>query len=484
MFEKLRARLASVSHRLRRTERRELGEFQSWIENTGNLLHISVILFVPLLIGFVTWLSGATAIVSFLVYPPLASGTYTLFADPEGKYSHPSRFVGGITTGALCGWLALAVTSRFVYLTPPGEATLHAGSAALSVFLTGVTTWAFDFEEPTAFSTALLVLISGSQQILYVANVAISSIIIAVVYMGWHRFFYTKRARYIYQSTKNSDHVLVPLQADPDPSTAVFGAKVAAAHDAGKVVLMRIVSDEEVEATEEAMRSKQFVASDDEDLLTSLADKHIEQQTLEELDSIKGEIDQVVDVACEVVVAVEGRSRAQTILSAAQEATCDLVVHPYETENGTLTQSIHTLFRDEINVIVYRPADSNTDWSRVLTLVRTPGDIAHMILDFGQRIVPSVGSVTVCNCTSDATSLRSAEEMLRNLVETFDYPFEIHVAHSTVEAFLGLHSQRYDLAIIGASSTRSPASRFLSPPTFERIEECDCDLAIVHRGRP
>lgn len=484
MFEELRARLSSVSHRVRRIERRELGEFQSWIENTGNLLHLSVLFFVPLLIGTVTWLSGATAIISFLVYPPLASGTYTLFADPEGKYSYPLKFVGGITTGALCGWVALEFTTRFVYAVPTGEVGLHAGSAALSVFLTAIGTWTFDLEEPTAFSTALLVLISGSHQFLYVINVAISSIIIAIAYTGWHRYFYTQRARYIYQSTKNSDHVLVPLRADSDPSTAIFAAKVAAAHEAGKVVLLRTVSSKEMEATEDAVRSQQFVATDDEDVLSSLADEHIEQQTLEELDSVKQEINQVVDVPCEAVVAVEGRSRAQTILDAAREATCDLVVHPYATDDGRLTKTIRTLFNDEINVIVYRSTGSLREWTRILALVRKPGDIAHMILDFSQRIVPDIGSITVCNCTADAIPLRSAEEMLRNLVETFAQPFDIHVAHTSVEEFLDQHSRRYDLVVIGASSTRSPASRFLSPPTFERIEECDCDLAIVHRGRP
>jgi hypothetical protein len=35
---------------------------------------------------------------------------------------------------------------------------------------------------------------------------------------------------------------------------------------------------------------------------------------------------------------------------------------------------------------------------------------------------------------------------------------------------------------MGASTDRSRASRFVSPPTFERIQELDCDVAIVDRS--
>ncbi|MDY6779963.1 MAG: HPP family protein, partial [Halobacteria archaeon] len=70
-----------------------------------NLLHLSSVVFVPLLIALVTFVSNVSPFVSFLVYPPLASGTYTLFADPEGKYSSPVKFVGGMTVGAVSGWV-------------------------------------------------------------------------------------------------------------------------------------------------------------------------------------------------------------------------------------------------------------------------------------------------------------------------------------------------------------------------------------------
>jgi hypothetical protein len=51
-----------------------------------------------------------------------------------------------------------------------------------------------------------------------------------------------------------------------------------------------------------------------------------------------------------------------------------------------------------------------------------------------------------------------------------------------VEPFLEEAAGGYDLAIIGASRDRSVASRFVSPPTFERITDVDADVAILDRN--
>ena len=141
---------------IRRFVRRELAAFGRWIETTSNLIHLSVLLIVPLLIAFVTLLSNALAELSFLLFPPLASGTYTLFADPEGRYSDPVRFVGGLTLGSLSGWAAL-LAANLAYGAPTNAVGVHPEGAALSVLLTGVVTWVFAVEEASAFSTALLV---------------------------------------------------------------------------------------------------------------------------------------------------------------------------------------------------------------------------------------------------------------------------------------------------------------------------------------
>jgi hypothetical protein len=36
---------------------------------------------------------------------------------------------------------------------------------------------------------------------------------------------------------------------------------------------------------------------------------------------------------------------------------------------------------------------------------------------------------------------------------------------------------------VGSSGERSRASRFVSPPTFERLHDVECDVAVVDRGR-
>lgn len=184
MLNEMRNRYHSAQRRLRRLERRELRELRRWLEDTENLLHLSSLVTVPLLIGAVTLLSNVSPAVSFLVYPPLASGTYTLFADPGGRYSSPRKFVGGMTVGALSGWIALEVSARLWYAVPPEQFQVNAAAATLGIFLTGVVTWGFDLEEPTAFSSALLVLVTGSEELAYVGGIAVSSLLVAGVFVA------------------------------------------------------------------------------------------------------------------------------------------------------------------------------------------------------------------------------------------------------------------------------------------------------------
>lgn len=65
--------------RIRRFNGRELRDFRRWIEQTSNLLHLSVVLFAPLLVVVVTTLANTVESLSLLLFPPLAAGTYTLF---------------------------------------------------------------------------------------------------------------------------------------------------------------------------------------------------------------------------------------------------------------------------------------------------------------------------------------------------------------------------------------------------------------------
>ncbi|WP_115864587.1 universal stress protein [Halorussus litoreus] len=474
MLDDLRARYHAVLRRLRRIERREVREFRRWVEHTANLIHLSILLFVPLLIAAVTAISNSVELLPFVLFPPLASGTFTLFADPEGPYASPTTFVGGLTAGAVCGtaavWLGLLTGLR----NPLGSAVFVVSptEAALAVFLTGTVTWLLDFEEPAAFSTALLALIAPAFSdtttvrtffVQYVGSVFVASSLVAAAFHLWRREFYERRSQFLYESTNGDDHVLVPMRGDCASATATFGARLAAAHDAGKVVLLDVVEaasaeTEDGEATDESV-----------DRLESEADR----------------IETDVGVPCEVVVAGDGTDLSGTVLRTARETNCDLIVAPYEQTDGALSSFVHGLFRGDVDTIAFRSSpekEVRERWKRVLVPVRRPGDTAHQMIDFARRLTGESGSVSVCTCIDREAERRSAETTLANLVETFEGAFETRVSRSSIESFLDANDAHYDLTVVGASTDRSAASRFVSPPTFERLHELECDVAIVHRG--
>jgi nucleotide-binding universal stress UspA family protein len=80
---------------------------------------------------------------------------------------------------------------------------------------------------------------------------------------------------------------------------------------------------------------------------------------------------------------------------------------------------------------------------------------------------------------------RPAENRLANLVETVTEggTVETRVARTDVTEFIDENADGYDLVVLGSSGDRSAASRFVSPPTFERLRAVDCDVAVFDRGR-
>lgn len=475
MLERLkrtRARGRALARRFRRFEQREFKKFRRWIADTGNLLHVTVLLIVPLLIGFVTLLSNTFEQVSFLLFPPLAAGAYTLFSDPQGEYSSPWRFVAGLTAGGFSGWIALEVAARVIYHVPPGQFHIQAGGAALGVFLTGIVTWMFDLEEPAAFSTALLVLVTATSQLVYVVSIAISSTIVAGVFILWRRAFYEERARYLYQTKYGDDHVLVPMRGDDPETAAIFGARLAAAHDAGKVVLLDLVPNGDVREAE----LNALDDTNDDDIPASA------RNAAERLERRADRLGTQVDVPCEVIVMTSTENDGRTVLQAVRETNSDLIVVPYEERDGRLSPFIRTLFGSTTDVIVLRSTGERTRWRRILVPVRRSGDVAHAMLDFAQRLAGRFGHASVCHCISRERQRRSAERMLADLVETFGSSFETRVAKRRIERFLEENAASYDLTIIGSSTDRTTASRFISPPTFHRLHDLECDVAIVHRG--
>ena len=484
MLEEFLHRARALLARLRRAERRELREFRRWAETTDRLVHLSVLVFVPLLIGLVTLLSNAVPQLSFLLFPPLASGSYTLFANPRGKYADPTQFVAGLTIGAACGLGALWLSTAL--LTPPtGRFQVAAGAAVLATLATGLITWPFDIEEPSAYSTALLaLLVQPAQRLTFLGSIFLASSIVAVVFVVWRNRFYDRRATVLYESTTGDDHVLVPMRGEHAHATTMLGARLAAAHEAGKVVLLDIVADTDAAEAERAMLNSGAAAGSVEASGVETAEGVGDslRERVEQLESRAATVETRVGVPCQVVVATGEESAAATTLQAAESTNCDLVVAPYESEHGALTTYLRQLFRGQTDVLVHRSRTGRTRWGRVLVPVRRASDVAHHMVDFAVRLASGSGHVGVATCIDDNGDRRRAESMLADLVEPFAGSIETRVSGTDIQSFLANTGEEYDLVIIGASQDRSAASRFITPPTFERLDDIETDIAIVDRN--
>lgn len=442
--------------------------FGRWMENTNNLLHLSILLIIPVLIAVVTLISNSVSTLSFLLFPPLASGSYTLFSDPEGRYASPVKFVVALTVGALCGLVAVGFTG-WAY-GPTGTALVHPSAAALAIFLAGATTWALDVEAPSAFSTALLTLVTGNvNPEEYVVSIFFASVVIAIAFTIWREQFYERRAEYLYGTVRGDDHVLVPMRGETATQTAFFAARLAAAHSAGKVVLLDVLPAtpaDESDATPDTTADGELDADAD--------------ASVERLESCAHNLRTQLGVPVEIAVARGDPLTATT--EAAANTNSDLVVTPYEEDRGLLSDYIRGLFGGSYDTVAFRSTGETYRWRRVLVLVARPGDAAHAMIDFATRLAGKTGSVSVTTCISSEVERRPAESKLANLVETADGNIETRVARSEVTAFIASNAASYDLVVLGSSGDRSPASRFIAPPTFERIREIDCDVAVFDRG--
>jgi hypothetical protein len=488
----MREWLTALGRRVLAFERREVRAFRRWIETTSNLVHVTILVALPLLLGVVTAVSNRLDLLPYLLFPPLASGSYALFSDPEGRHASPRRFVGGLTAGALCGWLAL-LGATALGRVPTGAYQVDPLAVSVGLFMTGAVTWALDIEEASAFATALLVHVTGADQFAYVLSVAVSSAFVAGAFLAWREFVYEERAEYLYDSIKGDDHVLVPMLGERPQATAMLGARLAAAHDAGKVVLLDVVSDDEL-----AERERELLAADDygRDHLTTDATG---DEVLDDLiggavgergapaDAVAGLevqadwIETTVGVPCDVVVAVSRGSLARTVQQVADSANCDLIATPYEADGDGLATHVRNLFDGETDVLVHRSHEGRTEWDRTMVPVRRASDVAHSMIEFATRLAGTDGLVSVCHCIDSDGQRRPAEEMLADLVETFEGPLETRVSTLPIQRFVARNAPEYDLVILGASRDRSRASRLVAPPTFERLAEVETDVAIVDR---
>jgi len=484
----LDSRLGEIATRVLRVIRREWSDFRRWLEDTRNFIHFSLLLLVPLLIGIVTFLSATVQLLPFLLFPPLVSGAYSLFREPESRYASPRRFVGGMTLGAVCGWVALEISARYWYAVPPETFNLNPGAAAFGVLLTGVLTWALDLEEPQAFSTALLILVTGTNQLIYVVSVVLSASLVAGVFLVWRSEIYEKRADYLYQTTHADDQVLVPVRGETAETVAAFGARLAAAHEAGKLVLLGVVDetervDDTAVDTDGGTVVRRNVSTDDPEAVDNPAElPPPARETAERLEAAAADIRERFEIPCEVVIAAGESDDAQVAIRTARETNCDLVVTPYETAAGELSRFVRGLFDSTLDVVVLRADGSHSEWRRILLPIKHYGEVAHAMLDFAERLAGETSYISVCHCIDSERERRAAEGMVADLVETFDRAIETRVTTSPLEPFLSANADNYDLTIIGSSTDRSVVSRIIDSPTFEQLEHVDSDVAVVHRG--
>ena len=480
---RLRAGGAAWRYRLRRAERRQVAGMRRWLERTDNLLRVSALLFVPVLVAAVTALANVLPGFSFLLFPPLAAGTYSLFADPDAESANPVRFVVGVTGGAACGWLALRGETALLGVE---SATVTPASAAASILLVGVTTWLLDVEVPAAFSAALLVLAAPTPG-QYVLFTLTASTLVAVVFTGWRETIYESRANFLYGTVRADDHVLVPLRGSDPTTIALFGARLAEAHEAGKVVLLDVVADERVAAVERRLLAPTTVGTaDDRETVDRLdeIDPTVRETATAAVDRIESVAERVrTEAGVPVEVVVAAGDPASVVGEAADAANCDLIATAYETEYGTASPFVRAVFRTETDAVTLRSAAPREEWRDVLVLVARPGDTAHAMVDFAARLAGSTGTVSVASCVASEADHRRAEDKLSKLVDTVARPMETRVAVTDVFAFLDRNADGYDLVVMGASRDRSAASRLLSPPTFERVADVSCDVAVVDRGR-
>ncbi len=298
-------------------------------------LRVPVVIAVPLVIAGVTVLANASDVVPFLLFPPLAAGTYVLFRRPE--QASPGQFVVGITTGAASGWLAVLVIGG----TDPGLRVSPAGTA-LSLLLTAFVTIIIGVDEPMAFSTALLVLVTGATGAVYFLRVAVTSLLVAGLFVLYRDRVYEPGGRYLHRS-RRGETVLVALW-DGD-AVAHFGARLAGN---GRVVLLAPADGTPTDVAERTER-----------LAEQLEDRY--------------------DVGCEVVVVPAG-DRADRVSTAAVDLGANIVVVPVD--SAPLDQ-FERLTRGTVDVAGLHSPSNRSRWRRAL--VDRPQSVAPRINELASQ---------------------------------------------------------------------------------------------------
>ncbi|MDY6777220.1 MAG: HPP family protein, partial [Candidatus Nanohaloarchaea archaeon] len=294
-----------MPHRVKRVIRRRLTEqWRRWLSNTSHLTHVSVLLFTTLSVVVLIEL-GILSHISYFLFPPLASASFTLFYDPERVYSSVKRLVIGLTLGAFAGWAGFQLYGFGGF------------AAGFALVLTGLLTWLTGTEHPSAFSSSLLSFVLKTQSPLYIIAVFVSTIIVATIFYLWKTQIYEKRAEYLYESTWSDDRLLIPITGSTDRNDIELAATVAGAHPGGRLVLLKIVGTEH------------------------------EPTPIEELEGIAEDVQAAHDIEVELAVLEVPQLDPSHILDAADRYSCNTIFVPWDGSTDDLGYLAGLLEADE-----------------------------------------------------------------------------------------------------------------------------------------
>jgi CBS-domain-containing membrane protein len=143
---------------------------------------LSAIVAVPLLLGFVQWLSelSRSRQVELLLVPPLAVIIYLIFARPDAPFVNLRSVVLTPILGAAVGSLCY----RYLGFTPWGVAiatlvVLLAQTAARSCM-------------PPALALAVLAMLLKAQGAGYTLDVALTTTLVWIIFLTWRRFVWRR----------------------------------------------------------------------------------------------------------------------------------------------------------------------------------------------------------------------------------------------------------------------------------------------------
>ncbi len=301
-----------------------------------------------------------------------------------------------------------------------------------------------------------------------------SSVLVATGFVLYRERIYERRGEYLYRTVRSDDAVLVPLWEESAEPIAHFAARIAGAHDAGKVVL--VGAAESPRAATTTVESTGSVAADDGPIDGRATGVDATVETVDRLERVASALRSGYDVDVEVAV-IQPIDRARDALAVASDTGCDLIAAPYDPADPT---ALEALFQGGTDVIGLHSKSDRTAWDDALVGIRSQNGTGRASIDFATRVATRV---SLCHAVADPDGRRAAERMLDTMADAFTSPTETRVTTRPIVEFLDDATAEYDLIVVGASTDRSTVSRAVTPPTYRGIDP-KCDLAVVHLADP